>query len=119
VQQSLEETLGSRTIPSVLHKDVQHLTVLVYCTPKVVQYTSGTNEHFVQVPRVSGLRPPSAQSPGKVGAELPAPVSDTPVDNHHPTLRQDQLDVAQTETEDMIQPHSVTDDRGWELMSRK
>jgi hypothetical protein len=70
VQQSLEETLGSRTIPSVLHQDVQHLTVLVYYAPKVVRYTSDTNEHFIQVPRVSGLRPPLAQSPGKVDADF-------------------------------------------------
>jgi hypothetical protein len=37
--------------------------------------------------------------------------------DHDTALSQDQLDVAQTEAEDMIQPHGMVDDLSREAMS--
>jgi hypothetical protein len=50
------------------------------------------------------------QPPGEVGAELQAPAPDTFMRHHDAALRQDQLDVAQAEAEDVIQPDRVADD---------
>jgi hypothetical protein len=77
-----------------------------------MQHTADADEHFIQVPRV----PRQRSSSGKVGTELPAPVSDAFMHGHDTAFSQDQLDVAQTEAEDVIQPHGVTDDLSREAM---
>jgi hypothetical protein len=46
----------------------------------------------------------------KVSAELQAPVPDAFMGHHDTAFRQDQLDVAQADAEDVIQPDRVADD---------
>jgi hypothetical protein len=109
-QQALEETLGSGPVPPLLHQDVQHDAMLIHRSPQIVQYAPDADEHLVEVPGVSRLRSAPAQPAGKVGAELQAPVPDTFVRHYDAALRQDRLDVAQAQAEDVIQPDRVPDD---------
>ena len=109
MQQALEETLGSCAVPPVLHQDVQHDAMLVHGPPQIVQHAPDADEHLVEASGVSRLRLAPAQPPGKVGAELQAPVPDTFVGHHDAAFRRDQLDVAQAEAEDVIQPDRVAD----------
>jgi hypothetical protein len=39
------------------------------------------------------------------------------VSDHYAALGQDQLDIAQAEAEDVIQPHGVADNLGWEAVT--
>jgi len=41
MQKALEEALGSRPVPSVLHQDVQYDAVLINGPPEIVQHASG------------------------------------------------------------------------------
>jgi hypothetical protein len=41
VQQALEETLGSRPVPTLLHQDVQHDAMLIHRSPQIVQHGPG------------------------------------------------------------------------------
>src|SRR4051812_16575867 len=66
----------------------------------------------IEVPDVARLGPSSAELPGKVSAELQAPVSDAFMGDHDATLGQDQLHIPQAQAEYMVQPYSVADDLG-------
>ena len=61
MQQVLEETLRGCAVPPVLHQYVQHDAMLVNGAPQIVQRAPNADEHLVQVPGVSRLRPSSAQ----------------------------------------------------------
>jgi hypothetical protein len=57
-------------------------------------------------------------APGEVGPEPQAPLPDALVGNRDPALGQDQLNVPQTEAEDMIKPYGVADDLGRKAVAR-
>ena len=116
-QQAPEEALGGGAIALLLHQNVQRDAVLVHRTPEIVQHTSDADEHLVKVPRIARPWAAPAQPFGKLDAELPAPVSDAFVGDHHAALGQDQLDVTQAKAEQVIQPHGMADDLGWEAMA--
>jgi hypothetical protein len=110
LQQALGEALSGSPIPLLLHQDIQHDAVLIHRSPEIMQHASDAEEHFIEVPRVPRPRSAAAQSFGKLGAELLAPVSDAFVGDHHVTPGQDQFDITLAEAEDVIQPHGVADD---------
>ncbi len=88
----------------------EHHPVLIHRAPKVVLLAVQPDEDLVQMPRIPGPRPVSAQSPGEFGAELAAPMADAFVRDHHTTFGEDDVDVPQAQAEKVIQPHCVTDD---------
>ena len=118
LQQVLEEALGGCTVPAVLHEDVEHDTILIHRPPQIVQHTSDADEHLVQVSRVARLRSAPAQPPGEVGTELEAPMPNAFMGHYDATFRQDQLDIAQAEAEDVIQPDRMADNVGGKPVSR-
>src|SRR5579872_6095061 len=75
-----------------------------------MQHAPDADEHLIQVPGVPWAGSSPTEASGELGAEFVAPVPDALVSDHHAALGQDQLDVAQTEAEDVIQPHGVADD---------
>jgi hypothetical protein len=55
---------------------------MIHRPPQIMQRASDTDEHFVEMPSVSWLRPSSAQPPGEVRTELQAPVPDALMGHH-------------------------------------
>jgi hypothetical protein len=88
MQQAFEETLGSGTVPTVLHQNVQHDAVLIHRPPQIVQHTPDPDEHFVEVPGIPGPRTSSSQPARKVSTELQTPVPNAFVSHHDATLGQ-------------------------------
>src|SRR3954469_13252552 len=111
-QQALEEAFGRRRIPPILDQDVEHHPVLVHSAPEIVQDAVDLQVHLIEGPDVARLGPSSAELPGKVSAELQAPVSDAFMGDHDAPLGQDQLHIPQAQAEYMVQPYSVADDLG-------
>jgi hypothetical protein len=62
------------------------------------------------MPRIPRPGSAPAQSPGKFGAELAAPMADALVRDHHTTVGEDELGIPQAEAERVIQPHCMSDD---------
>jgi hypothetical protein len=56
----LEETLGGCAVSAVLHQNVQHNAVLIHRSPQIVQHTLDADEHLIEMPSVSWLRPSPA-----------------------------------------------------------
>jgi hypothetical protein len=107
VQQALEEPLGSCAITFLLHQDVQHHPVLIHGTPQMMQ-------HMLSIARTWA---PAAQSPGEFSPVLATPMADAFMGDRQATLGQDELEIAQAEAEEVIQPHSMTDDLGREAVA--
>jgi hypothetical protein len=75
------------------------------------------DKHFVHVPLVARSWPAASQAVGKTRSKFLAPASHRLVRDDNAAFRQDQLDIAQTEAEHVVQPDSVGDDLGWEPMA--
>jgi hypothetical protein len=50
-------------------------------------------------------------------AELLAPATDRFVRDEHASLRQDEFDVPQAQTEDVVQPDGMADDLNWKAVT--
>ena len=107
----------SSSIPPRLNENVEEDTILINGAPKVVLDALNPDEHLIHVPLVSWPRPAPAHAAGEGMTELPAPAPHGLVGNRHAPFSEKQLDVAETEAEYMIQPHSVADDVGREAVA--
>ena len=84
-QQPAKETYGRESIPTWLHKDVEHNAVLINGSPEVMSTAVDLEENLIQMPLVAGSSTPSPETIGVGFAELVAPASDRFVANHHAT----------------------------------
>jgi hypothetical protein len=67
------------------------------------------DENLIQIPGIAGSGPPAAQSHGEFKAQLGPPAADTFASDHDTAFGQVELDITETEAEEMIQPHGMTD----------
>ena len=110
LQQRAEEADGRAAIPPRLDEDVDHVAVFVHGPPQVLLPAPNPDEHLVQIPGVTLAAAPGPQAPGVVEPEGRAPLPDRLVGDGDSALGQQILDVAEAETEPVVQPHRVTDD---------
>ena len=75
--------------------------------PKVHPFAPDLADHLVQVPARRRRGPATLQAPRNLGAELDRPAADRLVADIDPALSQQILDVAKTEREAEIQPHTA------------
>src|SRR6266496_92685 len=71
-----EELLRCLLISAALDQNIQYVTILIYCTPQVMQASVDFEEHLIKVPSVAGARRPAAQAISISLTELEAPLSD-------------------------------------------
>jgi hypothetical protein len=76
-----------------------------------------SDEHFIHMPLIAWPRPPATHAAREGLTKLLAPAPHALVGHRHAAFGENQLDVAETEAEDMIQPHSVADDLGREAVA--
>ena len=88
--------------------------MLINGSPEVVQFASDANEHLVQKPFVTGLRPAPFECLGVGPPEAPTPLADSLVTDHDTSCREDQLDLSQAQAEAMVEPNRLIDDFGRE-----
>jgi hypothetical protein len=117
LQQPFEEALRRLGIAPGLNEDVEHDAILIDGAPEVVLHALDADEDLVHVPLVARLWPTPPQAVGETRSELLAPASHRLVGDSDTALCQDQLNVAQAEAEDVIQPDGVADDLGREPMA--
>ena len=82
--------------------------------PETEQLTVDPQVNLIHVPGVGWPRSRFAQLGRELSAKAQAPATDALVADHYPPLGQDQLDVAQAQTEQVVQPSRVVDDLGRE-----
>ena len=117
LQQSLEKALCRIGITAWLNQDVEHNPILVDGAPEVVLNTLDPDEHLIQVPFIAWLRPPAAHAIGERRGKFLAPAPDRLVGDNDAALSQNQLNIPQTEAEDVVQPDGVADNLSGEAIS--
>jgi hypothetical protein len=109
-QELSEEPSRRLLVATFLDKNVNHLTVLINCAPKVLESTADLHEDLVQMPNVTDSPIAPAKPSGIFSTELATPLANGFVGHENPSLSQEIFDVAQAEREAMIEPHRVADD---------
>jgi hypothetical protein len=75
------------------------------------------DENLIEVPLISRSWPATSQAVGETCSELLAPAPHRLVGDDNTSLSQDQLNIAQAETEHVVQPDGMADDLGGEPMT--
>lgn len=96
-QQLAEEPFGRTGTAIPLHQDVDHVSVLIHGPPQVVALAPDLHEDFVQVPPVTQPTLATLQPSCVLRSELAAPLPDRLVGNGDAPLREEFLNVAQTQ----------------------
>jgi hypothetical protein len=99
LQQPLEEALRRLRIATGLNEDIEHNTILIDGTPEIMLHTLNADEHFVDVPLVTGAWPAPSQAISETGSEIPAPPPHGIVRYNNVVLCQDQPDIPKAEAE--------------------
>ena len=96
----------------------RHNPILVDGAPEVVLNTVDPDENLIHVPFIAWPWPPAAaQAIGECRGKFLAPAPDRLVGDNDAALSQNQLNITQAETEDVVQPDGVADDLSGEAMA--
>ena len=111
-QKPAKEPLGSASIPSRLHQDVDYVAILIDGTPEILRVAVDSKEHFVQMPVIAEPALSSLQLADIICAELLTPPPDRFIGYGDAPFRQKILDIPEAEAETMVGPDGITDDLG-------
>jgi len=117
LEQLPQEAHGGGLIAPGRHQDSKHVAVRVDRPPARVLPTVARDEHLVEVPRVAGPQPPTAQFVRVGLAELATPLAHRLVRHDNAALGEELLHSAVTAGEAAVQPDRVTNDRSWEALA--
>lgn len=112
-----KKTFCSLFVPSVLHKDISHIAILIHSPPERMCFPVDLQVHFIQMPCVVTARVATTQCIGVGLPKLQTSLSNCFIRNDDPALRQQFLDIAKTEREAEIQPNSMTDNFWWKAIA--
>ena len=107
--QHLAKEALSGSLVAACDQDVEHIAVLVYCSPKIMMFATVRDEHFIHVPDVTEPTLPLPRVRA-YSAKFPAPGSNGFVGYLDATLSKKVLDVSKAQREPMAQPNSVAGD---------
>jgi hypothetical protein len=118
LEQFPKELLGSLFVPSALHQDIEHIAMLINCSPEIVQLGVDAEKDLVKVPFVAGLGTTSTQLLGRVLAKFLAPLPDRFIAEDDPTLGHQFFDIAIAEWKTEIEPDRVRDNLRGKAIAR-
>ena len=117
LEQLAKEPRGGVAIPAGLEQDVDDLAVLVDGPPEVLTLATNRHKEFVQMPRVVDWPGTMPKPPRVREAEGLAPVPNGFVRDGDAAVREEVFDVAETQSEAVVEPDGVADDCGRESVA--
>ena len=111
-QQLAKELLGGLFVPERLHEDIEHLAILVDCTPETLQLAVDREKAFIEMPSVAETMTFRTYPLGLRPTELLRPLADRFVTDSDAALSHHFLDVPVAERKSKIEPSAMTDDHG-------
>ena len=117
LQHFAKEPLSSSLVSAFRNEDVEDITVLINCSPKVVLLTLDLHEDLIDMPDVAQSAPFPSDCACVTRPELRTPGADSLVGDDDAALGQQVFDVSKAEREAMVEPDPVTDDFCWETMA--
>ena len=106
-QNLAKEACGSFPVSVTCDQNIQHVTVLVHRSPKIMTFAADGNEQLIHVPDVAGSTLSLPQSTSIRWSKLPAPESNGFVGYGDATLSEKVLDIAKAQSEPMVQPDGI------------
>jgi hypothetical protein len=104
-------------ITAWLNQDVDHVTVLIHGTPKILLLALDANEDFVQVPGVAEAALSPLQFSSIVRTELLTPDSNRFIRDDNSAFGEKILDISEAQAKAMVNPHGIADDLWRETMT--
>jgi hypothetical protein len=105
-----KELLGRMLVPTALHQNIQHSTVLVDRPPEIMALTINREQHLIEVPRIARPGTPTAQLIGVLLTKRAAPLADRFIRDNDPAGKPPFFDIVIAEAEPEIEPDLVADD---------
>ncbi len=118
LQQLPKELLGRALVSSALHQDIEHIPMLINCSPEIVQLAIDGEKDLVKLPFVAGLGTTSTQVVGILLAKFLAPLADRFIGEDDPTLGHQFFDIAIAEWKTEIEPDCVTNNLRGKAIAR-
>ena len=112
LQELAEQSHSGSAVATRLNEDLDHVSVLIDGTPKILSLTIDRDEDFVQEPCVSESALSPLQTSCIIETELRAPPADCLVGHNDSSFGEQILDISETDSESVVQPDCVTDDFG-------
>jgi hypothetical protein len=116
LEQLAEKLLGSVRVPPTLYEDIESVAVLIHSPPQIVTCAMNAEEDLVEVPLVARLGAPATALIGMRLPELLAPLPDRLVGDDDATSQQPRFDIPGAQTEAVVEPDAMADDRGREAV---
>lgn len=115
--QPAEKPLGSPRIPSILHKYIDDIAILVNGAPQILLFSPDPEKDLVDIERISESPVFASQSPRELWSELGAPEADRLEADRDALFGQQVFNLSVAHIESAIQPNCIADDVGWETVA--
>ena len=115
--QPAEKPLGSPGIPSILHKYIDDIAILVNVAPQILPFSPDPEKDLVDIERISESSVFASQSSRELWSELDAPEADRLEADRDTPFGQQVFNISVAHIESVIQPEGVADDAGWETVA--
>ena len=117
LQELAEKSLSGSRVPAARNQNIQDVAVLVHRPSGRAALPADRDEDLIHMSDIAQPAMPTAQVPSKGGTEFATLQSDRLVGHGDAALCEKVFDIPEAEGEPMIEPHSVTDDLGWEAVT--
>ncbi len=112
-----KELLSGSCIPAALHQDIQHVPMLINCTPQILPLASDREENLIEVPLVAGLWPTPAQLVGVLLTKCLTSLTNRFIRQDNAPFGHEFFYIPIPESEAEVQPHGVADTLGREAIA--
>ena len=101
--QPTEKPLGSPRIPSIRHRYIDDIAILVNVSPQILQFSPDPEQDLVDIERISKYPVFASQSSRELRSELDAPVADRLEADRDTPFGQQVFDISVAHVESVIQ----------------
>ncbi len=92
----------------LLYKDIQYITILIDCTPKIMQFALNLDKHLIKEPRITEC---SLSMPNIIGVsltELQTPLANSHIGDNNTPSGKDFFDITKAQRKAEVYPHRIT-----------
>jgi hypothetical protein len=94
----------------LLDKDIQYITILINCMPKMMQFAFDLDKHFIEQPGITEFSLSMSYFIGVILTEFNTPLASCPIGNNDIPSGQDFFDITKAQSKAKVPPHRMTDD---------
>jgi hypothetical protein len=93
-----------------LNQDVQHLPLLIYCTPQVLAHSVDLQIDFIQVPGITHGSTLASNLLGVLATKLFTPSTNTFIGDNDASFSNQEFHIPKAQGKSKLRPHALTDD---------